>query len=352
MAINQTPGEIYFITEEDLLTHDVSSYVKVGLVRENEGRSSEERLLEHQTGNPRKLSIYKKISTPAVSAIEGVLHGLFAANRVSGEWFDFDGATLERCVQEAEKLKLEAEANIEIIAEAARLKDVPSTDEIKKPTKLIQDFFSEYTEATACLSECKSQDKAIRELFILAETGAEDVGHLIEKQERKGRTILNKELLESTHPDIYSKYISSEVSISGRVSFVKVDVLEISMRLLGDGADDFMQDLRSVIELVAAGTAPVDHLQDYSLRLAEFTTAAEWHQEIALANIKAFCGTASEIEGILKWARVKNSKEVFNEKLFKEEQPELYAKFSSTGDDVVAHKVKMTKANPKKGSSI
>ena len=348
MAINQTPGEIYFIRERDFLTHEYSQYVKVGLVRENDKRTSANRLDDHQTGNPRELSIYKVVGTPAVSAIEGVLHGLFARNRVSGEWFDFNQETLDRCVAEAEKLKLEAEANIEIIALAAKLKDVPSTDEIKTATPEIQDYFTEYIDATFCLSECKNKEKAIRALFIKAEDAEEEVEHLIEKQDRKGRTALDRNALEAAHPGIFAKYTSPEPTVSGRVSFTKVDVLEISMSLLGPDVDDFMRDLQVSIAKVEAGNESVDFLQDYSLRLAEFTTAAEWHQEIAVANIKAFCGNAAEIEGILKWKRTETTKDVFNERLFKEEKPDLFAEFSTTGEIVVAHKAKMTKANPKK----
>ena len=44
-------GEIYFIGEKDLRTKEITSYYKVGLVRENvenADRSSTQRLLEHQ----------------------------------------------------------------------------------------------------------------------------------------------------------------------------------------------------------------------------------------------------------------------------------------------------------------
>ncbi len=67
MAINLTPGEIYFIREQDVLTKEISDYVKVGLVREGEDRDSDERASEHQTGNPRELSVYKVVKTAAVS---------------------------------------------------------------------------------------------------------------------------------------------------------------------------------------------------------------------------------------------------------------------------------------------
>lgn len=349
MAINQTPGEIYFIRERDFLSHQITNYVKVGLVREKDDRGSEERLLEHQTGNPRELFIDKVVKTQAVSAIEGLLHGLFAQHRVSGEWFDFAPDVLEKCIAEAERLAKEAEANISTIAEAARLKDLPSSGEAKAPTPEIEEYFSTYTEASFCLSECKNKANAIKELYIkAAEDDEEDVEHLVEKQERKARVTLDKEALFAAHPDIVAKYTTSTSSISGRATFASVDHMETSMGLLGPDADDFMMEVQKAINLVEDGKEKVDYLQDYDLELTQLTTAAEWLQEISMANIKAFCGDASEVTGILKWARKEVVKEAFNEKLFKESEPALYEEFSSTGEGVVAHKVKKTKANPKK----
>ena len=48
-----TPGEIYFVRETDYLTKELTPYVKIGLVRAAEFRDTANRILEHQTGNPR-----------------------------------------------------------------------------------------------------------------------------------------------------------------------------------------------------------------------------------------------------------------------------------------------------------
>jgi hypothetical protein len=348
VAINQTPGEIYFIREQDLLTHEFSTYVKVGLVRDNEERDSEQRLLEHQTGNPRKLSIHKIVRTDAVSAIEGVLHGLYAPYRVSGEWFDFDQAKLDSCIAKAEELAAEAKANIAIIEKAAQLKDVVSDGEPIKPTPEILDFHAEYLAAKFCLDECARRDDEIKALFIEAEEAEEEVGHLIEKQERKGRAKLDTAALFEAHPEIKSKYIKVDRKITGRLTWVTTDVLEISMNILGDGVDEFMMELDKGIEAVHEKRASFESLQELSLQLTEYETAAEWHLEIATANLKAACGTAPGIEGILKWPRTETVKESFDEKAFKEAEPDLYEKFTTVGETVVAHKVKKTKAAPEK----
>ncbi len=63
MKFVNDPGEVYFVSETDRLTKEVSSYVKIGLVRERDGRSSAERLDEHQTGNPRKLGLLEVVKT-------------------------------------------------------------------------------------------------------------------------------------------------------------------------------------------------------------------------------------------------------------------------------------------------
>jgi hypothetical protein len=85
-----TPGEIYFIGEKDLKTGLNTSYCKIGIVRDGAKgpRSSDERLLEHQTGNPRKLFLRDIVVAPAVEEIETRVHRIFAPLRVNGEWLE------------------------------------------------------------------------------------------------------------------------------------------------------------------------------------------------------------------------------------------------------------------------
>ena len=46
-------GKLYFLGEKDLLTGEHTKYVKIGLVYGEKEIS--ERILEHQTGNPRAI---------------------------------------------------------------------------------------------------------------------------------------------------------------------------------------------------------------------------------------------------------------------------------------------------------
>ena len=69
-----TPGQLYFINEQDTQTGVRSNYYKIGIVRDADDRDSKNRLLEHQTGNPRELCIVETLNMPAVEAVETNLH--------------------------------------------------------------------------------------------------------------------------------------------------------------------------------------------------------------------------------------------------------------------------------------
>lgn len=83
VEINQ-PGTIYFIGEKE---NDIrTSFVKVGYVRSH--RNIKDRILELNTGNPRKLILLDYIDdVPRVSEIETICHKMLYSKRVHGEWF-------------------------------------------------------------------------------------------------------------------------------------------------------------------------------------------------------------------------------------------------------------------------
>jgi hypothetical protein len=85
--VANTAGTLYFITERDPFGDRSGSDVKIGLVRENDtGRSSLDRLLEHQTGNPRILVVAESLATSApISVFETSVHQQLASHRVCGE---------------------------------------------------------------------------------------------------------------------------------------------------------------------------------------------------------------------------------------------------------------------------
>ena len=79
MAIKLTPGNLYFIRDIDYLTKDIGKYVKIGIVTND--RATEERLKDHQTGNPRGIYPVDEVpDVPFVERLETQLHYEYMKN--------------------------------------------------------------------------------------------------------------------------------------------------------------------------------------------------------------------------------------------------------------------------------
>ncbi len=340
MAVVLTPGEIYFIQEIDPVTKKFTSYVKVGLVREVEGRDSASRLDEHQTGNPRTLHLHKVVKTTAVAAVEGLLHGLYAPYRVHGEWFDFDNKTLTSCINRAEELAKEAKANLKYFEKAESLKGVLSTKPAKKATSKAEDFFTDYKAAKFALDEIGHRISKIKQLYVEAAESGEDVDGLVETIERKQAAKLDVEALLAAYPKLRKKYTEITKTISPRFKWAPFENDLDSLNFLGDNVDDLIFEADKAIAVAKKSKKRLEDLKEIELQLIEYYTAAEWQAEVAEVNIRTLCGDAEGIEGICTWKRVEKVTEKFNEKKFKAENPELFQQFSTGGGTTVAHKAK------------
>jgi hypothetical protein len=328
VAINLSPGEIYFIREQDVITKEVSSYVKVGLVREAEGRGSEERAAEHQTGNPRHLFVEKIVKTEAVSAVENMLHHHFANYRVSGEWFDFETGLLHECIEMAENFAAEAKLSVSHFSRAKELKDVASTDAIIKPIAKANELHIEYLQAETSLNHCQELMAKIKEVFISALDNPEiDIDHIVKKQEKKVRLVFDKVVFELAHPDIYERYLSKKVTISGAFRMIRPKDFSANLKLINPELDNFSKILDIALSEVKSNNRSKESLHSLNLRLLAFESTADWRLERARAAIQVLCGDNAGIEGICRWARVPKSKITFDEKKFKEDNPDLYSAY-------------------------
>ena len=314
MAINLTPGEIYFIREKDLLTKSVSSYVKVGLVREGVDRGSEERASEHQTGNPRQLFVEKVVKTEAVSAIENMLHDHFANQRVSGEWFDFDTGQLQECIEMAENFAAEAKSSVAHFSRAKELKEIVSTDVTIEPTAQAKELHIEYLEAETSLNYCQELASQIREIFIEALEDPEiDVDHIVKKQEKKVRLVFDKVAFELAHSDIYSKYLGEKITISGTFRMVRPKDFSVDLKMFNPELEEFSKNLELALGEVKTNKRSKESLHSLNLRLLAFESTAEWRLEKVKAAIQVLCGENAEITGICKWVRTSISQATFDE---------------------------------------
>ena len=319
-----TPGQLYFINEQDVKTSERSSYYKIGIVRDAAGRDSKNRLLEHQTGNPRKLCIVESLSMPAVEAVETNLHYLFARNRVMGEWMHFSEVELQNAIKKAKELAAEMESSIADFQFAEILKGTKSNGVTLPATEKAEECHGTIQDMKKILDTC---DKALADyddyLYEAIKRGV-NVSGRAKVQKRAGAKKFSESLFASTYPELYKKY--SSVSFPVRGAFrVKP-------------AKDWNPEIRAIneeqVELLVAFTdqlVDADHsmdtgfgLHEKHLGVLEIKKYAEWNVEIANVKLRVMTGDAEGIDGICTWKREEKEVVSFDKQQLEADYPEQY----------------------------
>lgn len=329
----KTSGELYFIGERDPVTEEFSPWFKIGLVKygvvdevnpEVEGRTSEVRLKEHQTGNPRDLFVRHKLTTPAVSFLENKIHRLYARVRVRGEWFRLSDELLETIIAHAERLASQLRELEEVIVHADDFAASPSTDEIAQPTDDILTWHERWLCATVELTEISHIRKKIAAALSAAEAKGEDVSRAATiKQET--RTSFDKKRLEEEFPAIYQEFIEFAPKLRGNFMVVRTGVKDRTLAEINPALEATLGRIAEALIDVEAGRKPAEGLSEYQLELEPIQANAEWMKEIAECVIKFSNGAGKEIEGVCKWNRRIEQVPVFNQAAFEASYPDLKA---------------------------
>lgn len=323
-------GEIYFIRECEYKTGIDTSFVKIGLVRYKEGRDSWGRLNEHQTGNPRKLSLSPDhvVRTEAVDLVEARLHREFARKRILGEWFEFENdRTLFEAVSRAQEISAEVGVIVDSFDQANALKYQPSNGLKREPNPEEKTWGANLAIAKAQEQICKDFEGTINSMLTKAFTEGRDVSPYSKVVVRPFVPTFLEDEFKLAHPDIWSKYLSEEKDWHHRfLPKVKID-LEVD---LGDLFYQQIDGIKAAIESARA-TSDLSLLTETSLTLASLRGIAEWEVKTNQTKLQVALAEFEEISGICTWKRVEKIESKFNSKVFASEQPDLYRSFVSAG---------------------
>lgn len=343
-------GEIYFIGEKDLRTKEITPYFKVGIVRENPenaDRDSTQRLLEHQTGNPRELYIESVVKTDLVELVETLLHKKFAPLGVRGEWMLLSNAELKEVQKEAKTLANEAAEITADIKEAEKLAKeisdeviIPATDELKALSEI-------YLESNAKLKSCDEMFDVIKEILAEAledEDEDEEVEAFVQVQERKGKTSFDEDAFKKKYASIYLKYVVTKSTVKGTATFGGSRSFKRDFKEFDPDFAAMVDGFLPLVEKIQTGKAKKELLHRFSLELRRVNAEAIWAKMKSESKIKVACGTHAGIDGVLKWARTEKVTESLDKKSLKEAHPDLVAEFTTVGEATKAIIV-----DPKKG---
>jgi hypothetical protein len=343
-------GEIYFIGEKDLRSKEMTPYFKVGIVRENPenaDRDSTQRLLEHQTGNPRELYIESVVKTDLVELVETLLHKKFAPLGVRGEWMLLTASELADVQKEAQSLAKEAAEIISDLEKAEKLAKEVSDDELLPATDELKALNEIYLESNAKLKSCKEMQGEIKEILADAledEDEEEEVEAFVQVQERKGKSLFDEDAFKSKYGSIYSQFVIPNRTVKGPATFAGSRAFKREFKEFDPAFATIVDGFEPLVEKIKAGKEKKEVLHGFSLELRRVNAEALWEKMKAENKIKVACGTHAGIDGVIKWARAEKVTESLDRKALKEAHPDLVAEFTTAGEVVKAVIV-----DPKKG---
>jgi len=354
-------GELYFIRENDVRTGELTPYVKIGIVRDKAGdeRTSEDRALEHQTGNPRKLFVESIIKTPSVTEIENIIHNLYAEERIYGEWFDFSPEQFESAKKMASDLVQMAIDNQEIFEIADSLSSTASRSETIEPNQEIKEWHTKLLAAEVRVKECISLQAEIKDAFktIIAapvETGTqkekqEALEPYVKVQEKRAKIEFDLEGFKDARPELYAEF--TRVSISapkGSFTISRPKDLVFDLSKIDVGLFEYSKQVKEELVQYQSGKVTKEDLHTASLKLLGFEAKASWDKEIAQANLKSYCKDFSGIDGLCKWKREAKETSTFDKAALIEAHPEIAEKFMTEVEVAPAIIMQKKRAYPKK----
>jgi hypothetical protein len=326
-----TSGEIYFIGEFDLKSGQRTEYVKIGIVRHGakEDRTSQDRLLEHQTGNPRRLEIIHTITTDAVEAIETNLHYRFARHRVYGEWMRLDSKLLEEAKSEAESLRDQLATHVETFRRAEDLKNHISTEGKLAPTIDSEYWFAKFQDSKVMSKACDEAVEKYNALLTKAAEEGEEVSEYVTVQERAGARKFDQKSFMEKYPDLYAKFVTKEKSIKGRFLMNSVKKWNRTLEEISPDLSAILTQFESELEKVE-GNSITTTIHNLYLGVISMQAYADWEKNLAEVQIKNLCGSNEGIEGICTWKRAEQIDEKFDRKALAEVHPEMVEEFMIT----------------------
>jgi hypothetical protein len=293
-------GEIYFIGERD--ANAFSDFVKIGLVREREGRDSNDRIKEHQTGNPRPLHLHHVVPTVLVSIVENTLHRENAGQRVLGEWFRMPQDALDRAVARCVELATTYAGHVPTLESAEALESVVSNGTVAPATEEARFWHAKYVQADAASKLIGSAKEAFKGLVRKLYESGVDISAVGTIKEQPGVKRFSKSKFREQYPELWAQFSETSSKIVARFS------------VLGDkDATDEEPALDDARALLSAATVANESSVDYTDALLRMHALylgllgqESLHDEqkfLATAHLKTLCGDNESIEGVCRWKR-------------------------------------------------
>ncbi|NDB36649.1 MAG: GIY-YIG nuclease family protein, partial [Flavobacteriia bacterium] len=206
MAIKLTSGNLYFIRDIDYLTGEIGNYVKIGIVTKD--RTTEERIKDHQTGNPRGIYPVAEVTdVPFVERLETQLHYDHNEHWVTGEWFLLNDKEVKSIVAQAEHLKAQQLFHKPIIERVLLTLDKAlSNGKIKKANKQSLALEQQLIQLKGEINVLKAKIELSKFVFYTLLGANGSIEGVLRIKYAPGKFDFDKKAFEVAHPALYKKY--------------------------------------------------------------------------------------------------------------------------------------------------
>lgn len=323
MAIAMKGGELYFITELDLLTGKPSGYYKIGLAKDTRRGASPARLDEHQTGNPRQLEFADdRVWAPAIEALEAAMHARFATDRVRGEWFKFSPMQLTSAVAAAKGLAAQLEDVLPALRTAKAAEDKQPKSTTGRPDDDDVEWHRQAVEAKRLNARVDKLKKGVDTVIRAAAATDMDLISGIGTFNKQGAPSVSKTKVAALRPDLVAEYTTTSESEKRAFKLLGTTSKSIEVTV----PKSFLaveSELNGLLDQQRRGRKYLEQLHLAFLELLKFSAEADWAYEFAVAEIMASCGRRPGIEDVCEWPWKVSPSTSFDAAAFKEAHPEL-----------------------------
>jgi hypothetical protein len=301
-GISTEQGTIYFIRERNLITNELSPFVKIGLTGLH--RKTTDRKNDLQTGNPRELFVAHEVLVPCVRAVETALRYKFLMQNVYLEWHMFSEGSknqIQDALHYCEELKKQFAKQTSVIEEAKRLDNTPSTGGSIPATKdamhwrnqfLVHHEIVKLGQTVATVQRIKA-----KECFQNGEQIPDGIG-ITERQISE----VNWAQFRRIYPEILERYIKRQLTGVFKV-------LKDSTKNEIDANRNISETKAEVEKFFELFNTEKNHgdpspeLRQQRIKLQQLTKFSSVEKELARCQLKVICGTAPGILNICSWVR-------------------------------------------------
>lgn len=324
-------GALYIIGEH---SHDgaPTDLYKIGIVRDNErSRSVDERLREHQTGNPRELFIAHVKQTPLVERIETLLHGQHATRRIGGEWFHLPGSGLHDVIAVAAAHIVTAHNIAPILDEAVELAETPSSGKVIAASPDHVALHHDFIDVRAQLTACQNAIDHLTTQLLARQHIEQPERPWVQLDVKAPRRTFDKKAFAAAHPDIYEQYLIK------KETFTKT--FRPNLRGAATPLDVANPDVSEASDTAAtlnADTTDGDTLHRTYLAMLEHHAPLLWLHDQLETSMRIACRDNDGIADICTWKRSTANRPELDTDALRTDHPDLFGQFAQTGQPITA----------------